>query len=110
VSRCFRPQHLLASAHMFFKPGLRSLAVAVVALASLLVPTVASTAGQITIYGASSGSHLTLSTSGNKLVVDGWMANQAPQGCKFTKGRDQATCNLTGIGIVELQMGDAGDV
>ena len=94
---------------MLFKPGLRSLAVAVVALASLLMPTVASTAGQITIYGAASGSHLTLSTSGNKLVVDGWMAHRAPEGCQFTKGRDQATCNLTGIGIVELQMGDAGD-
>jgi Ca2+-binding RTX toxin-like protein len=94
---------------MIFKPGLRSLAVAVVVSASLLMPSVASTSGQITIFGAASGSHMTLSTSGNRLEVDGAMAPQVSPACSLSQGHDHAVCNLSGIGIVELQMGDAGD-
>lgn len=94
---------------MFFMPGRRSLAVVIVALASLLAPTAASTAGLIVIYGADSGSHLELSTSGDTLVVEGWMANQEPQGCDFVKGGDKAVCDLSQAEGVELLMGDSGD-
>src|SRR5882757_7243068 len=99
------PKDSLASAHMLFMPGRRSLVVVIVALASLVAPTAASTAGQIVIYGAASGSHLELTTSGGRLVVNGWMAKQSPQGCHFVSGRDRAVCSLSGADRVELQMG-----
>jgi len=94
---------------MLFMPGRRSLVVVIVALASLVAPTAASTAGQIVIYGAASGSHLELTTSGGRLVVNGWMAKQSPQGCHFVSGRDRAVCSLSGADRVELQMGNSGD-
>lgn len=94
---------------MSFIPGRLSLAVTIAALASLLAPAAASTAGQIVIYGAESGSTLELSAHGSRLVVDGWMAKQEPRGCRFTKGRDRAACNLAGVERIELQMGDSGD-
>jgi Ca2+-binding RTX toxin-like protein len=94
---------------MLLMPGRRSLAVVIVALASLVVPTAASTAGQIVIYGAASGSHLELSASNGKLVVDGWMAKQAPHGCRLVAGRERAVCNLSGADRIELQMGNSPD-
>lgn len=94
---------------MFFMPGRRSLAVVIVALVSLIAPTAASTAGQIVIYGAASGSRLELSTRGGKLVVDGWQAHQKPRGCHFAGSRERAVCNLAGVERVELQMGNSGD-
>jgi Ca2+-binding RTX toxin-like protein len=94
---------------MFLIPGRRSLAVVIVALFALIAPTAASTAGQIVIYGAAGGSHLELSTKGDHLVVDGWMAKAEPQGCHFTKGREQAVCSLSRADSIELQMGDSGD-
>jgi Ca2+-binding RTX toxin-like protein len=93
---------------MLFVPGRRSLAVVIVALASLVVPTAASTAGQIVVFGAESGSHLKLSASGGKLEVDGMMGNQAPQGCTVVR-RHKAVCNLAGADRIELQMGNSGD-
>ncbi|HEY2716800.1 MAG TPA: hypothetical protein VGI73_11340 [Solirubrobacterales bacterium] len=94
---------------MLLMPGRRSLAVVIVALASLVVPTAANTAGQIVLYGAAGGSHLELSTSGGKLVVDGWMAHQQPRGCHFDHGREGAVCDLSGVDRIELQMGNAPD-
>lgn len=94
---------------MFFIPGLRSLAVVIVALVALIVPTAANTAGQIVIYGAAGGSHLELSTSGGKLIVDGWQAHQKPRGCHFTAGRSRSVCNLASANRVELVMGNSGD-
>jgi Ca2+-binding RTX toxin-like protein len=94
---------------MLLKPGLRSLVVVLVALIALIAPTAASTAGQIVVYGAASGSTLNLTTSAGSLVVDGWMAEQSPQGCHFTKGRDRAVCDLSGVDRVEVMMGDSGD-
>jgi Ca2+-binding RTX toxin-like protein len=94
---------------MLFVPGRRSLAVVIVALIALIAPTAASTAGQIVIYGAASGSHMTLTASGGKLEVDGAMAKRAPVGCTFTQGRHRAVCNLSGADRIELQMGNSGD-
>jgi Ca2+-binding RTX toxin-like protein len=94
---------------MLLIPGRRSLAAVLVVLIALIVPTAASTAGQIVIHGAAGGSHLKLSTEGDHLVVDGWMAKAAPQGCHFTKGREQAVCSLSQANRIEIQMGNSGD-
>ena len=104
-----RRSAILSIRRMLFMPGRRSLAVVIVALVSLIAPTAATAAGQIVIFGAESGSHMTLSTSGGKLEVEGLMANQAPQGCRFTEGRHKAVCDLAGADRVELQMGNSGD-
>lgn len=94
---------------MFLVPGRRSLAVVIAALALLLAPTAASTAGQIVIHGAAAGSHLELSTHGDTLVVEGRMANHEPTGCRFVGGREKAACNLARADRIEFLMGDSGD-
>jgi Ca2+-binding RTX toxin-like protein len=90
-------------------PGRRSLAVVIVALVSLIAPTAASTAGQIVIYGAASGSHLHLTANGSRLEVSGLMAEVPPQGCRFTQNTERAVCSLKAADMIELQMGEAGD-
>ena len=88
----------------------RSLAVAVVAILALLaVPTAASPASQIVIFGSHSGSTLTLSTKGQRIVVKGNMARQRPQGCHFTKGHVRAVCNAARASAIEINMGPSGD-
>src|SRR6201999_2857457 len=104
-----RPGGLLASAHMFFKPGRRSLAVVLVALIALIVPAAANTAGQITIYGGASGTHLVLHKHDGKLIVKGWQARHKPKGCHFTKRRLRAVCDLSRAGRIELKLGNHGD-
>jgi hypothetical protein len=94
---------------MFFIPGRRSLAVALVALAALVAPTAATTASQIVVYGAASGSNLELTTHGGKLEVDGVMARRSPQGCRLLRGRTKAVCRLGGADRIEVQMGNSGD-
>ena len=93
---------------MLFMPGRRSLAVVLVALAALVVPTTANTAGQIVIYGAASGSHLELTKKGGKLKVHGFMAKRSPKGCHLVN-RMKAVCRLSNAGRVEIQMGNHGD-
>jgi Ca2+-binding RTX toxin-like protein len=65
--------------------------------------------GRIVVYGAASGSHLTLGLSGRMLTVDGWMAHAQPTGCRFAGSRHDAVCPLDGIGGIELDMGPRGD-
>ena len=62
------------------------------ALALLAVPTVATPAGQIVIYGSHAGSTLTISLKGPKIVVKGRMARHHPRGCRFTRGHLVAVC------------------
>jgi hypothetical protein len=69
----------------------------------------ASPGGRIVIQGASSGSHLRLSVSGDDLVVSGAMARGQPLGCAFTHGRNLASCPLDGVGSIEVVMGPADD-
>ncbi|MGE0066109.1 MAG: hypothetical protein AB7T48_02045 [Solirubrobacterales bacterium] len=94
---------------MFSRPGRRSLAVVLVALIALIVPAAANTAGQITIYGGGSGSHLVLHKHDGKLIVKGWQAHHKPKGCHFTKRRLRAVCDLSRAGRIELKMGNHGD-
>jgi len=71
---------------------------------------VASPQGQIVVYGTDSGSHLRLTTSGNRLVVSGWMAPAKPTGCKFASFRKVAVCPLANAGSVEVDMGSSPDM
>jgi Ca2+-binding RTX toxin-like protein len=78
-------------------------------LGLLLAPSAASPAGQIVLYGANSGSHLVLSTKGDKLIAEGIMAERAPQGCWIKRNRMRAVCPLSRADAVEVQMGPSGD-
>jgi Ca2+-binding RTX toxin-like protein len=88
----------------------RHVAVAVLAVLALLAtPTVAAPAGQIVIYGAHSGSTLTVSTEGQRILVRGNMAHRPPLGCHFTKGHTRAACNAARASAIEIVMGPSGD-
>jgi len=98
-------------------PSRRSVAGALVAIALLAVvllalPSGATPARKIVIYGASSGSTLTLSKKhhGRLIVVRGKMAHQRPRGCHFTKGHRKAVCSTRNAHRIELQMGRHGDL
>jgi Ca2+-binding RTX toxin-like protein len=94
---------------MLFSPG-RKLAVGVLAVIALLaLPTAATPAGQIVIFGSHAGSTLTLSTRGNHVIVKGRMAHRRPIGCHFTRGHRVAVCSTRKASRIEVQMGPAGD-
>jgi Ca2+-binding RTX toxin-like protein len=94
---------------MPFTPGRKLVVVVLAVLALLAVPTVATPAGTIVIYGADSGSTLTLSTKGGKIVVKGRMARRDQPGCHFTRGHRVAVCATGNADSIELQMGPSGD-
>lgn len=85
------------------------LIIALAAVGVLVLPSAASTADRIVVYGAASGSHLQVSTSGSNIVVDGIMAKAQPQGCHFTRGRHAAVCPLGDANAIEIDMGPNGD-
>ena len=87
-----------------------SLIIALAALALLVIPGAASTSDRIVVYGASSGSHLRLSTEGSRVVVEGRMAHAQPEGCHFTRGHMKAVCRTDGVGSIEVKMGPSGDM
>src|SRR3954447_1611936 len=75
----------------------RKLAVGVLAVAALLAaPTAATPARQIVVFGAHSGSTLTLSGNGRRIVVKGHMAHRAPLGCRFRHHHRVAVCPIRG--------------
>lgn len=85
------------------------LLVALTAVALLATPAAASPAGTIVVYGAESGSHLTLSSNGSRIVVRGLMAPEHPQGCRLEHHRMLAVCRVRGAAAIEVQMGPSGD-
>lgn len=89
----------------------RTLVAAAVALTALLLaPSAASPTGQIVIYGAQSGSKLTLFERGNKIVVKGNMAKRrAPKGCHLGRHAMRAVCPTRGVSTIEVVMGPSGD-
>jgi len=92
---------------MRFSPG-RKLLVGVAAAACLLAtPAGAETAGQIVVYGADSGSTLTVSTSAGKITVEGNLG-RAAVGCRMHR-HSLAVCPLSGADRFELDMGPSGD-
>jgi Ca2+-binding RTX toxin-like protein len=78
-------------------------------LALLVAPSVASPAAQIVIYGAEGGTHMTLSTKGDAMIVEGHMTKTQPHGCRFTVYRSVAVCNLSRANSIEIQTGQSGD-
>jgi Ca2+-binding RTX toxin-like protein len=87
---------------------------ATLALAAALVLTLgcasASPQGQVVVHGADSSSHLELSVRGGNLVVHGWMAPKAGDGCRLAHHRNLAVCRLAGAGGIEVDMGPSGDI
>lgn len=101
--------HMLKMPAMPPAPG-RTLAAGVLAVLALaLLPSTAAPAGQIVIYGAHSGSTLTVSTRGQRIFVKGNMAHRPPLGCHFTKGHVHAVCPTGSASALEIQMGPSGD-
>jgi Ca2+-binding RTX toxin-like protein len=88
----------------------RILLIALALIALLAVPTGASTAGQIVIYGSPSGSHLTLTTAGGNIVVKGFMASNHPKGCHLAVNQMRAVCPVSGASMIEIDMGPANDM
>jgi Ca2+-binding RTX toxin-like protein len=79
------------------------------ALALLSLPSVATPAGRIVVFGAASGSHLKVTQSGGNIVVTGAMASAQPQGCRFTSGHRVAVCPAA-AGAIEINMGPSNDL
>jgi Ca2+-binding RTX toxin-like protein len=94
---------------MRFRPGRKFVAGAFAALVLLVTPSVAAPAGQIAVFGAQSGSTLTLSARGDRIVVEGLMARAAPRGCRFHTYRLFAVCQTAGMAAMEVDMGPSGD-
>jgi Ca2+-binding RTX toxin-like protein len=78
-------------------------------IALLALPSVASPAGRIVIFGSASGSHLKVTKSGGNIVVEGPMGAAPPQGCSLTAGRHVAICPIGGSSGIELEMGASND-
>lgn len=89
--------------------GRRFLALPLAVLALLAIPTAANTAERIVLFGAPSGSHLTLSTEGQRIVVRGHMARQHPSGCRLSGNRQRAVCSVRRANAIEVVMGNSGD-
>jgi hypothetical protein len=65
--------------------------------------------GIILIRGADSGSHLRLTVSGGRLLVNGHLAAEAPSGCRLGPGYSAATCRLAEASSIVVEMGSAND-
>jgi Ca2+-binding RTX toxin-like protein len=87
----------------------RLLIAGLTALALLSLPSAASPAGRIVVFGTASGSHLKVTKSGGDIVVEGTMASAQPQGCRLADGRKVAVCPIAGAGGIEIEMGDSND-
>jgi Ca2+-binding RTX toxin-like protein len=88
----------------------RRLLLLVLALTALLaVPSAASPAGQIVIYGNQAGTNLTLTTEGSRIVVTGHMGAAHPRGCRLSVNHFRAVCRVAGASSIELDMGPSGD-
>jgi hypothetical protein len=95
---------------MPFSVGRPFLAAMLASLALLAVPAAASPAGRIAVFGAGSGSHLTLTMSGSNVVVDGYMAAARPSGCRLARSHLHAVCPVENADGIEVDMGPSGDL
>lgn len=85
-------------------------AVALVVIAVLAMSTGATPDRKIVIYGAKSGSTLTLHKKHGKIVVKGRMAHRRPRGCHFKRGHRVAVCRPRNKRVIEIKMGPRGDL
>ncbi|HSS33246.1 MAG TPA: calcium-binding protein [Solirubrobacterales bacterium] len=89
--------------------GIRFLVFALALTALLVVPSAATPAGQISIYGAESGTHMTVTEEDGRLVVRGFMAAEHPQGCRLSADQMEAICRLSDASAIEITLGNSGD-
>ena len=95
---------------MSLSPGRRLVGAVIAALGLLLaVPSAAAPAGEIVVFGADSGSTLTITPGPGRIVVEGNMSRRSPQGCQLTVGHRVAVCPLEGEAAMEVDMGPSGD-
>ncbi len=85
------------------------LIVGLTAIALLALPSLASPAGRIVVFGNASGSHLKVTKGGGNIVVEGTMAPAQSQGCSLTSARQVAVCPISGAGGIEIEMGPGND-
>jgi len=85
------------------------LALSAAALIFAVLCDTASTQSGIVIRAAWSGSHLRLTVSGSRLLVEGRLAGTAPVGCRVVRARRLASCGLKEAGSVVVEMGSADD-
>lgn len=100
--------HMFSMPAMLATPGRMFVVGVLTVLALLAVPTVATPASKIVIYGAHSGATLNLSTKGGKIVVKGNMAQRRQPGCRFVRGHRVAVCTRR-ANAIEIKMGPSGD-
>lgn len=107
--------HMFKMPRMSLPPSRKSVAgvlaaIALVAVALLAMPSGATTAGKIVIYGSSKGSTLTLHKKHGKIIVKGRMAHRRPRGCHFKRGHRVAVCRPRHKRVIEIKMGPRGDL
>ncbi len=85
------------------------LALLALSLVLLANPGAATPAGRIVIHGAASGSHLTLTTKNDRLIVRGFQAHARSQGCWLKPNRVLSICSLKHAAAIEIRMGNSGD-
>ena len=90
-------------------PGRLFLLATLTAMALLLAPAIATTAGTIVIYGNQSGTHLVVTAEGGKIIVSGHMGGQAPAGCAENPDHTRAACPVDGADAIEVVMGPGND-
>jgi Ca2+-binding RTX toxin-like protein len=101
--------HIFTMPTMLASP-IRKLAVGVLAVVALLAaPSAATSAGNIVVLGARSGSTLTLSVRHGAIVVRGNMAHGNLVGCRFTVRHRAAACPTSRASAIEVEMGGSGD-
>jgi Ca2+-binding RTX toxin-like protein len=80
-----------------------------VALVALGNPSTAAPEGEIVVHGPQSSSHLRLYLSGDNVVVDGYLGHATQVGCSRVPGQPRATCPLSGVDRIEVDMGPSDD-
>lgn len=64
---------------------------------------------RIVLYGAESGTRLTLTAGESEIVADGYMAPTTPVGCALSRDRLNAICPTGGVTEIEILTGPNGD-
>jgi hypothetical protein len=94
---------------MLATPGRMLLAGVLTVIALLAVPSFATPASKIVIYGAHSGAKLTFATKRGAIVVKGNLAHRRQPGCRFARGHRVAVCPTRHATSIDIRMGPSGD-
>lgn len=81
----------------------------VLTVALALAPATATPAGRIAVSGTAAGTHLRLAVDGDRLVVDGRLAERRALGCHPRRRGLGVVCRLAGVGRMDIETGPAGD-